>query len=151
MIEAHQCWRPVFWVSVMCDLTVLTLAATGSGEQHILMGVTQSPIALVSPKLIFFQKKLKRHSIALYIRELSKQGITFYLEVIDDATGRVKVECSTVRAWWVKSLGIKISILNANKANESSWIRSLTCVSIPVLCDHNVGQGHLGSPAGVEN
>ena len=38
-------------------------------------------------------------------------------------------------------------MLSANKANESAWIVSLTYVTIiPVLCDHNTGQGHLRSP-----
>ena len=40
----------------------------------------------------------------------------------------------------------KISMLSANKANESAWIVSRTSVSFPVLCDHNTGQGHLRSP-----
>ena len=49
-------------------------------------------------------------------------------EVTDDVTGQVKV-----RIFYFSDLvtsASKISLLSANKANESAWIVSLTSVSI---------------------
>ena len=62
------------------------------------------------------------------VRELPVQGQTFDPEVTDDVTGQVKV-----RIFDFSGLGTsasKISMLSANKANESAWIVSLTSVSI---------------------
>ena len=57
--------------------------------------------------------------------ELPVQGEKVDLEVTDDVTGQVKVDFSGL----VTSAS-KISMLRANRANESAWIVSLTSVSI---------------------
>ena len=62
------------------------------------------------------------------VRELPVQGRKFDLEVTDDVTGQVKVRIFDFSGL-VTSAG-KISMLSANKANESAWIVSLTSVSI---------------------
>ena len=62
------------------------------------------------------------------VRELPGQGQKFDPEVTDDVTGQVKV-----RIFYFSGLvtsASKISMLSANKANESAWIVSLTSVSI---------------------
>ena len=62
------------------------------------------------------------------VRELPVQDKKVDPEVTDDVTGQVKV-----RIFDFSGLGTsasKISMLSANKANESAWIVSLTSVSI---------------------
>ena len=49
--------------------------------------------------------------------ELSEPGVKFHPDDIDDVTGHVKVEI-----FGLDEIGEQISMLNANKANESSWI-----------------------------
>ena len=78
------------------------------------------------------------------VRELPVQCQKFDPEVTDDVTGQVKVRIFDFSG--LVTSASKISMLSANKANESAWIVSLTSVSFPVLCDHNTGQGHLRSP-----
>ena len=100
---------------------------------------------------------------------LDEQGKKIYLEVTGDVTGQVEVRIFDFSGL-VTSASI-MSMLSANKANETAWIVSLTCVtdmchwhvsltcvtdmchwhvsltltSFPVLCDYNTGQGHLRS------
>ena len=78
------------------------------------------------------------------VRKLSKHGEKIGLEITDDVTGQVKVGMLDISDF--VTLASKISMLSANKANESAWIMSLAFVSLHVLCDHNTGQGHLRSP-----
>ena len=62
------------------------------------------------------------------VRELPVQGQKFDPEVTDDVTGQVKV-----KIFYFSDLvtsASKISMLSANKANESAWVVSLTSVSI---------------------
>ena len=54
------------------------------------------------------------------VRDLSKHVVKFGLEVTDDVTGQVGLVISAST----------ISMLSANKANESTWIFLLTFVSI---------------------
>ena len=62
------------------------------------------------------------------VRELPVQGKKFDLEVTDDVTGQVKVRIFDFPG--LVTSASKISMLSANKANESAWIVSLTSVSI---------------------
>ena len=62
------------------------------------------------------------------VRELHVQGQTFDPEVTDDVTGQVKVRIFDFSG--LVTSASKISMLSANKANESAWIVSLTSVSI---------------------
>ena len=62
------------------------------------------------------------------VGELPVQGQKFYLEVTDDVTDQVKVRMFDFSGL-VTSVS-KISMLSANKANDSAWIVSLTSVSI---------------------
>ena len=60
--------------------------------------------------------------------ELPVQGQKFELEVTDDVTGQVKVRIFDFSG--LVTSASKISMLSANKANESAWIVSLTSLSI---------------------
>ena len=62
------------------------------------------------------------------VRELPVQGKKFDPEVTDDVTGQVKVRIFDFSS--LATLASKISMLSANKANESAWIVSQTSVSI---------------------
>ena len=62
------------------------------------------------------------------VRELPVQGQKFDPEVTDDATGQVKVRIFDFSG--LVTSASKISVLSANKVNESAWIVSLTSVSI---------------------
>ena len=62
------------------------------------------------------------------VRELPVQGQKFDPEVTDDVTGQVKVRIFDFSG--LATSASKISMLSANKANESAWIVSLTSVSI---------------------
>ena len=62
------------------------------------------------------------------VRELPVQGKKFDPEVTDDVTGQVKVRIFDFSG--LVTSASKISMLSANKANESAWIVSLTSVSI---------------------
>ena len=62
------------------------------------------------------------------VRELPVQGQIFDPEVTDDVTGQVKVRIFDFSS--LATSASKISMLSANKANESAWIVSLTSVSI---------------------
>ena len=62
------------------------------------------------------------------VRELPVQGQKFDPEVTDDVTGQVKVRIFDFSD--LVTSASKISILSANKANESAWIVSLTSVTI---------------------
>ena len=62
------------------------------------------------------------------VRELPVQGKKFDPEVTDDVTGQVKVRIFVFSG--LVTSASKISMLSANKANESAWIVSLTSVSI---------------------
>ena len=62
------------------------------------------------------------------VRELPVQGQIFDPEVTDDVTGQVKVRIFDFSG--LATSASKISMLSANKANESAWIVSLTSVSI---------------------
>ena len=62
------------------------------------------------------------------VRELPLQGQIFDPEVTDDVTGQVKVRIFDFSG--LATSASKISMLSANKANESAWIVSLTSVSI---------------------
>ena len=61
-------------------------------------------------------------------RELPVQCQKFDPDVTDDVTGQVKVRIFDFSG--LVTLASKISMLSANKANESAWIVSLTSVSI---------------------
>ena len=83
---------------------------------------------LISPKLLERFPNFKRHLIALYVNKVKKID----LEVTDDVTGQVKVKIFDSSA--LVTSASKISMLSANKANESAWIvSSLTFVSI-IFC-----------------
>ena len=71
--------------------------------------------------------QIKRHSIAP-VRELSKHVVKFDLKVTDDVTAQVKVRMFDFSGLVI--LASKIAVLCANKVNESTWIVSLTFVSI---------------------
>ena len=62
------------------------------------------------------------------VRELPVQGQKCDPEVTDDVTGQVKVRIFDFSG--LVTSASKISMLSANKANESAWIVSLTSVSI---------------------
>ena len=62
------------------------------------------------------------------LRELSKHGVEYDLEVTDDVTGRVKVGMFDISGFVTSAS--KISMFSANKANESACIMSLTFVII---------------------
>ena len=62
------------------------------------------------------------------VRQLQVQGQKFEPEVTDDVTGQVKVNIFDFSG--LVTSASKISMLTANKANESAWIVSLTSVSI---------------------
>ena len=62
-----------------------------------------------------------------FARELSKTGAKFGLKVTDDVTGQVKVR--TFDFSGLVTSESKISMLSANKANESAWIVSLIFIS----------------------
>ena len=62
------------------------------------------------------------------VRELPVQGQKFDPEVTDDVTGQVKVRIFDFSD--LVTSASKISMLSANKANESAWIVSLTSVTI---------------------
>ena len=62
------------------------------------------------------------------VRELPVQGEKFHVKVTDDVTGQVKVKMLDFSG--LVTSASKISMLSANRANESSWIVSLTSVSI---------------------
>ena len=62
------------------------------------------------------------------VRELPVQGKKCDPEVTDDVTGQVKVRIFDFSG--LVTSASKISMLSANKANESAWIVSLTSVSI---------------------
>ena len=62
------------------------------------------------------------------VRELPVQGKKFDPEVTDDVTSQVKVRIFDFSS--LVTSASKISMLSANKANESAWIVSLTSVSI---------------------
>ena len=85
------------------------------------------PPPLRSPKLLDRFPNFKRHSIALCVNYPYKVK-KFDPEVTDDVTGQVKVRMFDFSG--LMTSASKISILNANKANESAWIVSLTSVSI---------------------
>ena len=62
------------------------------------------------------------------VRELPVQGQTFDPEVTDDVTGQVKVRIFDFSG--LVTSASTMSMLSANKANESAWIVLLTSVSI---------------------
>ena len=62
------------------------------------------------------------------VRELPVQGQKLDLEVTDDVTGQVKIRIFDFSGLVISAS--KVSMLSANKANESAWIVSLTSVSI---------------------
>ena len=62
------------------------------------------------------------------VRELPVQGQKFDPEVTDDVTDQVKVRIFDFSG--LVTSASKMSMLSANKANESAWIVSLTSVSI---------------------
>ena len=66
------------------------------------------------------------------VRELPVQGQKFDPEVTDDVTGQIKVRIFDFSG--LVTSASKISMLSANKANESAWIVSLTSVSIIISC-----------------
>ena len=123
----------------------ITRAPLGSGESHILLGgggLSAPPLR--TPKLLDRFPKFKRHSIR--VRELSKHGVKFDLEVTNDVTDQAKVSMFDFSGFLTSAS--TISLLNAHKTNESAWIVSLTFVSIIscVLWPYNTNQGHLSSP-----
>ena len=62
------------------------------------------------------------------VRELPVQGKKFDPEVTGDVTGQVKIRIFDFSG--LVTSASKISMLSANKANESVWIVSLTSVTI---------------------
>ena len=105
-----------------------TRAPLGSGESHILLagGGRIIPPPVISqttgpiPKIqTLFDSP---------VRELSKHGVKFDLEVTDDVTGQIKVRMFNFSG--LVTSASAISILTENKADESAWIVSLTFVSI---------------------
>ena len=99
----------------------LTRAPLGSGESHILLGgggSIQSTEPISKIQMPFDST----------VRELSKHGEKFNLDVTDNVTGQVKVRMFDFSGL-VTSMSI-ILMLNENKANESAWIVSLTFVHL---------------------
>ena len=66
------------------------------------------------------------------VRELPEQGQKFDREVTDDVTGQVKVRIFDFSG--LVTSASEISILSANKANESAWIVSLTTSVSIISC-----------------
>ena len=97
---------------------IVTRPAGGGGAQRA---------PLRSPKLLDRFPNFKRHSIALYVNYPYKVK-KFDPEVTDDVTGQVKVRIFDFSG--LVTSASKISMLSANKANESAWIVSLTSVTI---------------------
>ena len=105
-----------------------TRAPLGSGESHILLageGILSLPPVISQttgpiPKI--------RTLFDSPVRELSKHGVKFDLEVTDDVTGQIKVRMFNFSG--LVTSASAISILTENKADESAWIVSLTFVSI---------------------
>ena len=62
------------------------------------------------------------------VRELSKHGVKFDLELTDDVTGQVKVRMFDFSGLVTSTS--TMSMLSANKVNESAWIVTLTFVNI---------------------
>ena len=106
---------------------LFTLAPMGSGWQYVLMGAIAPP----PPPRDFpnywddFQIQMPFDSPG---RELSEQRKTFDFEGTDDVTGQVKVIFFVFSG--LMSLASKISMLSANKINESACIVYLTFLSI---------------------
>ena len=82
---------------------------------------------LRSPKLLDRFPNFKRNLIALYMNYPYKVT-QIDLEVTDDVTGQVKVRIFDFSG--LVTSASKISMLSANKANESAWMVSLTSVGI---------------------
>ena len=86
---------------------------------------------LRSPKLLDRFPNFKCHSIALYVNYPYKvKNLTW--RSLMTSTGQVKVRIFDFSGLVTSTS--KISMLSANKANESAWIVSLTSVSI-ISCD----------------
>ena len=62
------------------------------------------------------------------VREISKHGVTFDLDVTDDVTSRVEVGMFDTSG--LVTSASTISMLSRNKANESALIVSLTFLNI---------------------
>ena len=99
----------------------------GSGESHILF----VGLGAIRPHVISQTTgPISQIQTLLYspVRELYKHGVKFDVKITDDVTGRVKVGMFDISG--LVTSASKISILSANKANESAWIVSPTFVSI---------------------
>ena len=104
----------------------LTLAPLGSGCNTSCWGGAQRAppeISQTTGPISKFQTPFDSP-----VRELPVQGQIFDPEVTDDVTGQVKVRIFDFSG--LATSASKISMLSANKANESAWIVSLTSVSI---------------------
>ena len=103
----------------------LTRVPLGSGESHILLGggggVSASRVVSQTTGPISKMQTIPFDSPA---RELSKHYLKFDLEVTDDVTGQVKIRMFDFSGSVTSAS--TISMLSANKANESAWIVSLT-------------------------
>ena len=105
----------------------LTRAPLGSGESHSLLGRGGGAYPPVISQTTGPISKIQTPFDST-VRELSKHGVKFDLEVTDDVTGQVKVRMFDFSGL-VTSMSI-ISILSENKANESAWIESLAFVHL---------------------
>ena len=119
-------FKKVFWVIITIILTfnprpagvwIVTRPAGGGGAKG------PPEISQITGPISKFQTPFDSP-----VRELPVQGQTFDPEVTDDVTGQVKVRIFDFSG--LVTSASKISMLSANKANESAWIVSLTSVSI---------------------
>ena len=102
----------------------LTRASLGSGESHILLGGGGISAPCDLPNYwTDFQNQTPFDSP---VRELSKHGTKIDLEFTDDVTGQVKVGIFDFSG--LVTSASTISMLSANKVNESAWLLSLTFV-----------------------
>ena len=103
----------------------LTRAPLGAGESHILLGagVSFPVISQTTGPISKIQTPFDSP-----VREISKQCAKFDLKVTDDVTSQVKFEKFDFVDFMI--LASKILILDAKKANESTWIVSLIFVRI---------------------
>ena len=112
------------------DITVprgtLTRAPLGSGESHILLGAGRIGPPVISQTTGPISKNQTPFDSP--VRELSKHGVKYDLEVTDDVTGQFKVRMLDFSG--LLTSASTISMLSANKVNELAWIVSLTSVSI---------------------
>ena len=122
-----QCWQ-VFKCSPFCGFCIFIVNPRPAGVWFITCpagggGKAPSEISQTTGPISKFQTPFDNP-----VRELPVQDKKFDPEVTDDVTGQVKVRVLDFSG--LVTSASKILILSANKSNESTWIVSLTSVSI---------------------